>query len=432
VLNVRSIVVALLCASPAVMLWDDLAVQGVLAGVIAIALVLTALSLRPGETEFLVSVSRPLAIAAIVPAAWIVFQVLPLRAFAHPIWGSTEAALGHSVAGAITIDLGASLIGLGQYLTLCGFAFLCTALAVDRQRAEWLLFALTAAGASVGLVVIWNNFVLEDFALLQFTLTQAIDCTVLGAIAAWTLLIRTVERFETRRANPLRSINALMAAFAASCAALLICAVALLADGTRGEMFAAGCGAAALVFVTIVRRFGLGPWGIAAVAVPMVGVAAVLVMVQMPTSGKNPLVAFANDSSASTTAISARVLEDAPLIGTGAGTFTGIAPVYREAGDAPSAPTAATTAATLAIELGRPMVWLALGAMVIAIIALFQSALQRGRDSFYPAMGASALIALSQLAFVNGGLVGNASGLMMAGTLGLAAAQRQSRSLQPS
>ena len=63
-------------------------------------------------------------------------QVLPLRVLAHPIWKSAETALGHPVAGGISVDPGASVIALGQYLSVIAVAFLSAAVAVDRQRAE--------------------------------------------------------------------------------------------------------------------------------------------------------------------------------------------------------------------------------------------------------------------------------------------------------
>ena len=42
------------------LLWDGLIMQGLLAGIIAVALGITAQTLRPGETEFLVSIFRPM------------------------------------------------------------------------------------------------------------------------------------------------------------------------------------------------------------------------------------------------------------------------------------------------------------------------------------------------------------------------------------
>ena len=131
------------------------------------------------------------------------------------------------------------------------------------------------------------------------------------------------------------------------------------------------------------------------------------------------------------TAISERVLDDAPLVGTGAGTFAALAPIYRQIDDPPFRSVASTAAATLAIELGKPMLWLVAAATVVAIIALLRASLQRGRDSFYPAMGGSCLITLLLLAFVNAGLLATPASLIAAATLGLAFAQSKSSHSAP-
>lgn len=137
--KVRFILVALIGASPAILLWDGLVTQGIVAGIVAVALAITALTLRPSETQFLVSTIWPVAAAAAVPALWMLIQVLPLSVLAHPIWTSLETALGHPVIGSISIDPGASVIALGQYLSMAAIGLVSTAVAVDRQRAEWIL-----------------------------------------------------------------------------------------------------------------------------------------------------------------------------------------------------------------------------------------------------------------------------------------------------
>ena len=97
---------------------------------------MTARTMRPGETEFLVSIIRTLIMVAAVPALWVLLQVLPLGVLAHPIWSSAGQALGHPVRGAISVDPGASVIALGQYLSMCVVVFLTAAVAIDRRRAE--------------------------------------------------------------------------------------------------------------------------------------------------------------------------------------------------------------------------------------------------------------------------------------------------------
>jgi hypothetical protein len=88
---------------------------------------------------------------------------------------------------------------------------------------------------------------------------------------------------------------------------------------------------------------------------------------------------------------------------------------------------AATAAATVAIELGKPMFWLISIAIVGYIFMLLRASLQRGRDSFYPAMGAGCLITLLLLSLNNVGLFGMATSLIAAAVIGLGIAQSRSR-----
>ena len=98
-----------------------------------------------------------MAAVAAVPALWVLIQVLPLGAIAHPIWTSLETALGRPVTGSISIDPGASVIALGQYLSLAAIGFVSAAVAVDRHRAEWILFALTGATAAIALILLLHG-----------------------------------------------------------------------------------------------------------------------------------------------------------------------------------------------------------------------------------------------------------------------------------
>ncbi len=128
--------------------------------------------------------------------------------------------------------------------------------------------------------------------------------------------------------------------------------------------------------------------------------------------------------------MSQRILGDAPLRGTGAGTFAAIAPIYRDIDDQTAISTAPTAAAAIAIELGRPMLWLIVATMAYAIFVLLRASLRRGRDSFYPMAGASCLITLLFLSFMNAEVLGSAAAMIAAATLGLAIAQSKSRTVR--
>jgi hypothetical protein len=421
----RFILVTLICLSPVFLLADGLITQGLVACVVAVALVFIARSLRPGEAGFLLSRILPAAAVAAIPALLILFQLLPLKVLAHPIWTSAAQALGHPVAGTISIDPGQSVIALGKYLSVAAVALLSAAVAVDRQRAEWLLFSLTAAGAVIGLGLLTHDLLFPGAVFDALSRAQAIDCTAMGAIFASAALIRAIERSEARSSGRRRLVPPRIAA--ASAAA--ICVAALILDAAHWTLFALGCGLGALAWMLMSRRFARGPFGAAAIAALALGVAYLVFVYDPPEHGRSLTVAFA--PSTSLTALSERVLADGPLLGTGAGTFAAVAPIYREMDDPPPGSTAPTAAAAIAIELGKPMFFLIVPATIAAIFILLRAALRRGRDSFYSAMAGSCLVTLLLLAFTNVGLLGTATSLIAAAALGLGLAQSKSRTAQP-
>src|SRR5262249_32089830 len=180
-------------------------VQGLLAGLVGAALAITVLTLRPGETTFLILVSLALFVAAAIPALWMILQILPLHLLAHPIWRSAETELQHSVAGSISVDTGASIIALGHYLTIAAVAFLSAAVTVDRLRAEWIFFALSVATSVIAVIAILHDLLFPDGSLAGTPHEQALDCAALGTIIAAAACIRSFERYETRRFSSQRS-----------------------------------------------------------------------------------------------------------------------------------------------------------------------------------------------------------------------------------
>jgi hypothetical protein len=417
------IIAALVCATPALWVWDQLIIQGLIAGVAAVALALVAATLRPSETGFLISTIRPMAVVAAIPPLWILIQVLPLRWLAHPIWTSLATALGQPIIGTISIEPSASVIALGHYLSLVTIAFVSAAVAVDRDRAEWLLFALTGATAAIGFILLADELIRSGADLSPFKMAEAINCAVLGLIVATVTCIRTVERYESRRASPFRSIRLLIATFIASLTALLACVLTLAWVGSRQTSLAAACGFTVLVCVMILRRVRLGAWYVTTIVATTFAIGVLLVAPQRTETSRSFLLAFA----VSPGGMSERMLEDAPLVGSGAGTFAALAPIYRQIDETTLDPVASTAAANFAIELGQPILWSFAVAAILLIIILLRASLRRGRDSFYPAMGGACLIATMLLALADAGLLGTSTGLVAATMLGLAIAQSRGR-----
>src|SRR5574337_502171 len=86
--------------------------------ILALALVAAALVMPAGSLGRFTRLMQPVLIALIAaPALWMVVQILPmpLHALANPIWSSASSALNRPLAGAITIDIGATLLSLAQY-----------------------------------------------------------------------------------------------------------------------------------------------------------------------------------------------------------------------------------------------------------------------------------------------------------------------------
>ena len=433
--HARLLLVALICASPAVLLFDGPIARGLVAGVTAIGLFILLRTMRPGETSFFLSTTRTVAFFAAIPAIWMLLQVIPLGVLTNPIWNSAATAMGHRIAGAISIDIGAGVIALGQYITLIAISILSAAVAVDRQRAEWTLFSLMAATTVVALGVLVSDFFDAKDASdggISLTRAQALDCAALGVIFAGATAIRTLERYETRRAHPDRSVPLLMVSFACCAAALVICIAALALNAKATVLVATAYGAGALGAVVFVRRLGLGPWGILAIVLPGVALTAFLIAGNPALGTRSFCLIFATQSSDTLTSTSQRILADTPPWGIGAGGFSAITPIYKDINEttwqSAGAPTAAAAAA---IELGTPLLWFIAAATISAIVVLFRSSLQRGRDSFYANAGVACLLTLLLLGFINAGLLGMGTAMITAAAVGLAFAQSRSRSLQP-
>src|SRR6185437_13667492 len=155
-------------------------------------------------------------------------------------------------------------------------------------------------------------------------------------------------------------------------------------SATLNIWLVAAFGVAAYISVQIVRRFGLAGWATAVVVATMVIAAAMIILWRYNAGGTlPPVLQFATAASADSISVTRRILADTSWLGTGAGTFAQLLPIYQELGTLVTAPP--STAAALAIELGWPMMLFVFALGIGAIVALYRGALVRGRDSFYPA-----------------------------------------------
>lgn len=422
--------VLLILTTPVFIIFDGPIGHGLVTAAAAAMVAIIALRIRAGEAGFLATVIRPVVIVAIVPAIWMLIQLLPLKSIglAHPIWESTAAALGRPLAGSISIDPGDTLVSLARYFSVAAIAFVAAAVAVDRWRAEWILIALTAAATLIALMVLVSGFAGFTFLSAGSPAAQAAtDSAGLGVILTATAVF---HMFERGKAQPLDQRELALwhrLTFVACLIAVAICSVAVILGATSQTYFAVSCGVATLAVVVVTRRFNFGPWGYSAIISIALVVVISVVALRIDSGIVDLTLAFAAPAPAPLIALTQRTLMETNWAGTGAGTFAAIVPIYRDIDELTAGSVAPTAAAATAVEMGRPFFWAIVLAAIALVVMLLRGALLRRRDSFYSAAGASCIVTGGLLAFSNAALFSTPVLIITAVIVGVAIAQSKSR-----
>lgn len=428
------LLVLLICATPALLIINSPIGDGIIPAISALALAFAARTIRPGQADHFLTLARPVAIVVVIPAVWILVQILPLEipGVSNPIWDSASVGIGHPIRGGISIDPGFTLLSLSRYVTMMAILFLSMLASLDRHRAEWVLFSLTTATALTALVLIGDDLAgVNALFTTENTLPGigALDSTALGLILSAASAIGALERFETQRIKGDSSIATLAMVFVFCVAAFAACGLAIFLHATGFLILAAGSGLATLASVVLMRRLGLGPWGYSAIGSVTI-VIAVSVVAMQPASRITTLTLPLASHVVSPSSVTERILAASPWTGTGAGTFAALIPIYRDADEVVTDYSPPNVATKIAIEAGRPAVWTVLFIAIAAAATLLRGALRRGRDSFYPAAGASSIVTLVLLSFTDVGLVETSTSVVASAVIGLAFGQRLSRMIK--
>jgi hypothetical protein len=427
--------VALIGMAPIVLTLDGPITLGVAFALLAVALLIAARGLKPNEVIQLRTLVPRLAVWAAVPPMLMALQMIPLplrSVLSNSIWQSAATALGQPLLGSITVDTGSTLLSLCRYFAWLGVLLLTCTIAVDRQRAEKVLFAAAAVAAAIALLLITNDVLgLAGLDKLHDPVGRggALGAAALGVILSAACVVRAYERFETRQADDGRSAHKLASNVLIGFGMFALCASAIAVADAGNTLLAAAAGLATFLGIVFVRRLGLGLWGGLAVALAGCALGVWIVADTMSEGRSDFTLRFVPPPSPSN-AITERMLTGSRWIGTGAGTYHALVPIYREPNDAVTDLQPPTTAAEVAVEWGRPLLWA--GVLAAAVLAgmLLRAAMSRGRDSFYAAAGGSTVVALLILAFGNPGLFGTSDMIIVATVLGLAVAQSRSRMAQ--
>jgi hypothetical protein len=414
------ILIALICASPIAPLVEGNILIGIEATTMAVATALVARKAASEETEPLLGLFRLVLVLGAIPALWMIIQLLPLGyiGLANPIWETTRQALAHAIVGSIGVDTGAGLLGLIQFTAVLTILFVTAALTRDQSRADRVLFALMTAAT-----VICLSEPLSQLKLFTSSHEDAIrNIGILGVLLAVTAVIRAFERWQLSRGF---SKSKLMYSIAFGTASIAVCGSALAMGWTSNVEFSLAFALTILLAIVLIRRLEIDNWGAAAIAAFVLAISASIVWVQFGRLVADPITAYAEDTTS--VEITRRILADTPWFGWGAGCFHILADIYRLPSEPTRVQTAATAAAKIAIELGPIVLWTIVAAILLATTVLLRGALRRGRDSFYPSLGAACLMALLIRGFADANIFAQAVSIIAAATIGLALAQSSGR-----
>jgi hypothetical protein len=426
------LLVLLIGLSPLFLLTDSLLIHGILAAYVAVMVLIVAWSIRPGEAAFLSGIIRPAVIFAVAPAIWILLQAIPmpLDGIRHPIWSSAETALGRTLWGSISIDPGDTLLALTRYFSACGLFFVAAAVTIDRQRAEAILLWLAGVATVLALTLIVHN--LGGFVFLgeissigtRASMTAAVT---LGTVLSSATIIYAIERYETRRSRADFSRGLFLLMIVSSLGALVLSLIAVALFTSRPALFAALSGLGTFILIVGFRRIGLG----AGLGILLAGVAVAVPLSILAgnffVKGPDLSLRFLADAPKSLVDLTQRMISDSNWAGSGAGTYGALLPIYQDTSNSVVASVAPTTAAGFSIELGHPALWVTIAAFLAAIGWLTHGALQRGRDSFFTAAGASCTVVVALEAFFDASLSASTTIVPAMSILGLAVAQSVSR-----
>jgi hypothetical protein len=414
-------------AAPVLLFLDDSVVVDTIALYAAIGMLIVAASMRPLAARHLFKVIRVPAAFAVIPLAWMIIQLLPLPTggISRSIWDSAASALGTPLAARMSVDPGLTLLSLGRLVSLMGIAFIAAAVSIERREAEKLLSTLAAVAGVISLVGLADQQ--GAFHLLNGWDTggAGIAAAISGTILFASILIMIMERYELERHRG-QSLPRLLVAIGLAVAGLAICCLTLIAGQAIYALFAAACGLSIILIVYFLRRLGFGPRAGLAIGCIAVAVAAAIVATKATPVAGDVSLRYMATPDANLASLDSRMIDAVELGGSGAGAFGVISVLYGMQGP-PERLLPPTFATKVAVELGRPALWIIV-ALTCALILLYaRGAFERGRDFFFPLAAAALLAAMVVSSFCEAVMPNTAVSLLVATTLGLGCGQRASR-----
>ena len=388
------ILVTLMASAPMLAIAPDWLAPQLVTLTIAVMLLLLS-DATAADIQRSVAIFKPLALAAILPAAWIVMQIVPVPpgSIENPVWRSAAAAVPGTASGHLSIDLGFTLRALFRYLGLISLAFTTTVLTRNRDRADTILFAICAITTFGAGELLWSaGLSISNLGRRPADLLDSlVATTAFGAILNAAFVVRTMEHYATRprRQAPSRAYPGMMlfGIFGG-----IICLIDLICFTSADTLIAAASGLMVIGLAVVIRRLGLGRSTLATVGLAtLVAWSGVIALRFAATPPVSPLLRFAKAGSIEADAPVLRLIADATWAGSGVGSYQALAAIHRDSSGAPGDRPINTVTSVLLEWGGLGMVAMLVLPLQLVIV-LVRGALSRGRDSFYAAAAAACVV----------------------------------------
>ncbi len=422
--------VACIALSPVLIFFDGTIAQACLTALSAAALATSVYTIRSEQIHNLQPMSSRIAFAALLPAAWMLIQALPLGilGLGHPIWASAGSALGLNLTASISVDPGTTIIVLGRYAGFVALGLAVSIITIDRGYAERILFTLLAISVLTALFSLGRPDLIIESDVLGGAVSSTSTIIGIGCIVCVAATVRAFERSEIKSqgSRPL-AFSSSAPGIAIGIVGFFLCALALIRIGQKYALLATVFGLGAFAALALIRRLGFGVWGMAAIGATLIAITFAVFAQTDIIQSSSPLLAFSNPGKDGLTTAE-RMLADIRWGGSGAGALGELIELYRDVDETTfNAISGFSTVAIVAIDLGRPMlIVIGVGVIVLTII-LLQGTIRRGRDSFFPATGAGSLLVLCITSFGDSALLRPAVAIYASVVIGLAIAQSAGR-----
>jgi hypothetical protein len=389
-----------------------------LSGVLAAAILAAGLFSTSSTLACFAKLLRPLFILALAtPVLWIALQVvpIPLRGLGNQIWAIASAALDQPLAERFSVDVSETILALWHYNAVLAAGLVTAVVTLDKNRAAQVLYILVSITAAISIFSVWRSSHQSGSwpAEHVWSSTEA----ALGALLSTAMAIRAVDQLRRPRRSP-RSPTGPLVIITCAILSLIVSVAAAALCGGWIALIAVLLGITTILTVVAIRKWFFGLWGRAGV----LATATMLFVASFTFIPINRNADLTTALSTQTRAATERMLQDTHPIGSGAGTFVALLPIYADVGmlamrERP------TAAAAVAVEMGRTFLSGLLMVTVISACMLFGRALSRNHAYLYPAVGAGTSVSLTILAFAENSLFDLWASVLVAAVFGLAFAQ---------